>query len=307
MPGRPLCANHPDAPGVMRESPPGGVCRNYRAKPAAPDLADGTVKRIPLAGGLYAYVDTADYEWLNQYKWQLSSSGYAVRRENKKWIFMHRQIMQPGDDMVVDHMDGSRLNNCRSNLRVCTPGENGRNRGKCIGCASRFRGVTYKEKYGKWCSKLQFKGERFWLGSFDEEIEAARAYDRKAVECDGEFARVNLPEEWPPERRREVHARWQRQTRKRKVRNANAKGKNTAVRAKAPARKGRRRTMRDSKRTTKQPSQRPRRQKPAMSSHETGRDGCGRGAAGANHQSSIINHPRLSGHVGEAEGAAEFG
>ena len=79
-PCRPACANHPDTPGLMREIPPGGVCRNYRAKPANPDLADGTVKQIPPGGGQYAYVDAADYEWLSQYKWSISN-GYAARQE----------------------------------------------------------------------------------------------------------------------------------------------------------------------------------------------------------------------------------
>jgi hypothetical protein len=223
-PGRPVCANHPDAPGVMREIPPGGVCRNYRAKPAAPNLADETVKRIPLAGGLYAYVDAADYEWLSRYKWGVRS-GYAARYKKKKVIFMHRQIMRPPKGMVVDHVDGSKLNNCRCNLRVCTPAENHRNRAKGVGSASRFRGVGHDKNSGKWYSGLQFKGKRFWLGYFNEEIEAARAYDYRAVECGGEFAWVNLPEEWPPERRRAVHAKWQRQRGKRKVKKAKAKGR----------------------------------------------------------------------------------
>jgi hypothetical protein len=216
---------------------------------------DGTVKRIPLAGGLYAYVDAADYEWLSQYKWGVYN-GYAARQESGRTIYMHRQIMQPPKSMVVDHMDGSRLNNCRSNLRVCTPAENHRNRAKGVGSASRFRGVGYYKESGKWYSGLQFKGKRFWLGYFDEEVEAARAYDYKAVECGREFAWVNLPEEWPPERRREVHARWQRQRGKQDAKKAGAKGKRTAVRAKAPTRKGRRRPTRDSKGKTRQSSRR---------------------------------------------------
>jgi hypothetical protein len=35
-----------------------------------------------------------------------------------------------------------------------------------------------------------------------------RAYDRKAVELFGEYAWLNSPKEWPPDRRREVHAQW---------------------------------------------------------------------------------------------------
>jgi hypothetical protein len=270
MPDRPVCANHPDTPGLMREIPPGGVCRNYRAKPKDPDLADGTVKRIPLAGGLYAYVDAADFESLSKYNWSLCS-GYASRMEKGKRIFMHRQIMQPPKGMVVDHMDGNRFNNCRSNLRVCTDGENRQNRGRRIGSGSRFKGVHRSSGARTWYAKLTSKDEKFYLGSFDEEIEAARAYDYRAVECGGKYAWVNLPEEWPPERRRKVHAKWQRQMRKRNGKKIKAKGRGAKTRPKTPARKGRKRTVRNSKRLKKTSPRRAhhgvrRQSKPARSS-----------------------------------------
>ena len=200
---RPMCANHPDAPGMMQPTPIGRACRNYRPRPATPA---GDVKRIPLGSGLYAYVDAADYEWLSQYHWSLYSGGYAARRADGKWITMHREIMQPPEGMVVDHIDRNKANNCRFNLRVCTPDENHHNQAKRADSTSRFKGVSYIKRDGKCRAVFQFNGHRFWLGYFDDEVEAARAYDYKAVECCGPLALVNLPEEWPPERIREVYA-----------------------------------------------------------------------------------------------------
>jgi hypothetical protein len=142
---------------------------------------------IPLGEGFYAYVDAADYEGLTRHVWYLSN-GYAVRNENGKRIYMHRQLAEAPADMVVDHMDGNRANNCRFNLRVCTRSENLRNQRKRLGSRSRFKGVLYDKQYRKWFAVCG----RHFRGYFNDEIEAARAYDRMAVQYLDEFARLNF-------------------------------------------------------------------------------------------------------------------
>jgi hypothetical protein len=179
-------------------------CRNYRPKPPTPQR---DVRLIPLSDGLYAYVDAGDYEWLSRYTWH-AKDGYAARKENGKTILMHREIMQPPKGMFVDHADGNKANNCRFNLRVCTRAENQRNNRRKIGSSSIFKGVFYDRRRHKWRAKCLFAGKEHDLGHFDDEVEAARAYDRTAVECFGEFARLNFPEEWPPERRQQAHAHY---------------------------------------------------------------------------------------------------
>jgi hypothetical protein len=240
FPHRPMCANHPEAPGRMQPTPIGSVCRNYRPRSATPE---GDVKRIPLTGGSYAYVDAADYEWLSQYSWHVCGPGYAARRENGKTIFMHREIMQPPAGMVVDHIDGNKANNCRFNLRVCTHTQNHYNRAKCSKAASRFKGVGYRKANDKYYAKLWFNGRYHWLGYFDDEGEAARAYDHKAVEYRGPFARVNFPEEWPAERVRRVYRPHQARSGGPEGKEKRAKGKNRKPHAQTRGRRaGKRRT-----------------------------------------------------------------
>ncbi len=205
FPNRPACANHPDSLGRMRSAPIGGICRNYRPKPADPAQE---AKRIPLGDGLYAYVDAADYEWLSQWKWHLIN-GYAGRWEKGKQVYMHREIMKPPKGMKVDHAGRNKLDNTRDNLRVCTQRENILNQGKKGGSASRFKGVEYRKYRSgrrKCYAEIRIDGKKTYLGSFDKEEDAARTYDRAAVEHHGEFAHLNFPEEWPPERRAEVRA-----------------------------------------------------------------------------------------------------
>jgi len=242
----PRCANHPQWPGQLHDVP-GAPCRNYRPKPALPQ-GDG-VRLIPLGDGFYAYVAAADYDWLSRHTWHLHG-GYATRSQGDKSILMHREIMQAPEGMVVDHFDGNKTNNCRLNLRVCTPGENRRNQRKRHGSCSKFKGVLYDKRRHKWFARCRVDGQIYWLGYFEDEAEAARAYDRKAVELFGEFARLNFPKEWPPERRAEVYA--QRDAvkaedgAKKQARSRKAKGKNKKPRAEAQGRRDRRRTTKRS-------------------------------------------------------------
>ncbi len=198
----PRCANHPFWPGRLHDVP-GTPCPNYRRKPACPA---GDVRMIPLGDGFYAYVDAADYEWLSRWTWHLHSGGYAGRSEKGKTILMHRQIMRPPKGKLVDHADGNKANDCRSNLRFCNRSENQRNARKKTGSASRFKGVFYDKRCNKWFAKYRQNGKYHGLGYFDLEVDAARAYDRAAVLHYGQFARPNFPEEWPPDRRAQLLA-----------------------------------------------------------------------------------------------------
>ena len=53
------------------------------------------------------------------------ANGLYVRgRVARKSVLLHRAILNPPQDVDVDHRDGHPLNNCRTNLRTCTQAEN---------------------------------------------------------------------------------------------------------------------------------------------------------------------------------------
>lgn len=219
----PRCGNHPMYPGEIHEVP-GVACANYRCRPPKPE---GDFRVIPLDNGSYAYVDAADYEGLHRWKWHECGGGYAARNARGKTILMHRQIMKPRKGKLVDHKDGNKRNNCRSNLRVCTRAENQRNMHKQNGSVSRYKGVAYDRRSDKWAGRCWYEGTDHFLGYYDDEVGAARAYDRRAVEALSEFARLNFPREWPAERRVQVRAQWQAA---KKVRRKKAKDKSKKAR-----------------------------------------------------------------------------
>ena len=110
---------------------------------------------------------------------------------------MHRLIMNPPKGMVVDHINGNGLDNRRCNLRICTQAENSRNSRKHADGRSRFIGVHPHRD--KWDAVVTRQGKTHYAGSFDDEVEAAKARDRLALELHGQFARLNFPPQDPPE------------------------------------------------------------------------------------------------------------
>ena len=94
-------------------------------------------RKIKLIGGKFAIVEPEDYEKISQDAWQLYDNHYgkyyAVRIEDCKIVFMHRQIMGPFDcaqgrqRLVVDHRNREGLDNRKSNLRLATRSQNNSN------------------------------------------------------------------------------------------------------------------------------------------------------------------------------------
>ncbi|GAG04996.1 unnamed protein product [marine sediment metagenome] len=152
---------------------------------------------IPLTQGKFAIVDAEDYDWLAQHKWCAARSRetfYAHRGNGGTTVSMHRVIMRTPKGMMCDHRNHNGLDNRKSNLRLCTSAQNQYNKRPKKGCTSRYKGVVLRSDCKRWRAKIGFKSKRIHIGDFDNQMEAAMAYDDKAIELFGEFAWLNFPE-----------------------------------------------------------------------------------------------------------------
>ena|SRR5215472_11429516 len=149
------------------------------------------MKEIALTKGSIAIVDDIDFHWLSQVKWYLDVQRYAATdmfggRRTKVKVHMHRLILLAPNTATVDHINHDTLDNRRANLRLATQSEQNGNRLKFFG-TSRFKGVHRRQDGRKWCAQCH----HVHLGSFESEIDAARAYNKAAQEYWGEYALLN--------------------------------------------------------------------------------------------------------------------
>lgn len=159
------------------------------------------MKLIKLTQNKFTQVDDEDYDYLIQYKWCAAkdkNTYYAIRtiydKETKttKKVKMHRDILRLTDrKIIIDHKDKDGLNNQKINLRPCTNTQNISNRSVSKSKkSSKFLGVG--KSRGKWIAQIRHNKTLYNLGIFKNEIEAALAYNKKAIELHGEYASLNI-------------------------------------------------------------------------------------------------------------------
>jgi len=130
--------------------------------------------------------DKKDYELIKPHTWCFDNSGYVCKSN----VRLHRFILNPKRNQVVDHIDHDKSNCLRSNLRVCTQSQNMMNQLKQKGStSSKYKGVT---RYpNKWRASIGYQNRTIHIGYYDSEKEAARAYNNAAIKMFNDYALLN--------------------------------------------------------------------------------------------------------------------
>lgn len=142
----------------------------------------------------YFLIDEEDYDKIKNYSWYINTSGYVAitpafrgKTDNKENL-LHRYLISPGKENVVDHINHNRLDNRKHNLRICNTMQNNQNSIIRMNNTSDIIGIWYDNKNEKWASEIRVNKKKIWLGRYHNKKDAIVARLKAEKEYFGEFA-----------------------------------------------------------------------------------------------------------------------
>jgi hypothetical protein len=158
---------------------------------------------IDLGRSYVAVIDEEDADLVTGFKWypmkaegKVYAAGWKHMPPGRFFVHLHRLIANAQPDEIIDHADRDPLNCRRSNLRRVTRQQNNFNTSpQRRPGTSKYKGVFLCRRTGRFQACIALNRKRTYLGNFDNEEDAARVYNAKAIELFGEFAYLNsVPE-----------------------------------------------------------------------------------------------------------------
>jgi AP2-like factor (euAP2 lineage) len=156
---------------------------------------------ILVSPNLKVKIDKEDLERVSEHKWRVTygTSGRmrvvtTVRTpDGARHLTLGRFLMSPPKSkQVYPRRFNEGLDYRKSNLVICTMKERQRLLPKSRKAASsEYRGVSYSSRYQKWKAAIKINGKSITIGFFDSEDEAARQYNKVALQKFGDIAYQN--------------------------------------------------------------------------------------------------------------------
>ena len=142
-------------------------------------------------------IDAEDLDRISVMSWSKGKRGYPIShlsrksKTGKRAVCLHRVLIQCPPNYDIDHISGDKMDNRKSNLRVCTHQQNMFNQKMRCTNSSGYYGVSFHKGARKWCAYIHIGGKKLHLGLFEDKQGAAEARDRAAELYFGEYARLN--------------------------------------------------------------------------------------------------------------------
>lgn len=154
-----------------------------------------TTREIPLTKGYVTVINEAHWGLIEPFKWCVSETAhlrYAKATINRSTVYMHRLITGASTGSEVDHINHDGLDNrYPENIRICTRAQNNVNRRSFVDGTSAYKGVSWCKRAKFWRAEITVDGRYRFLGFYDNEKDAAQAWNAAAVAAWGEFALLN--------------------------------------------------------------------------------------------------------------------
>ena len=139
-----------------------------------------------------AIIDDEDYPYISRFSWQKNSKGDVVVNFGDVSVCMSQFLIKGRNGAKRLHRNGDRLDNRKSNLFLAGANVKTQKSKKALGKSSIYKGVSYNKLSKKWRALIKYDGKAYYLGTFTNEIKAAKAYDKAAKKFYGSVAYLNI-------------------------------------------------------------------------------------------------------------------
>lgn len=159
------------------------MCRQFWRK----IIKEWSICKLELTWWEYAIVDADDIDRVRMHTWYRSRRWAVESRMWKRLVKLHRFIMNPPDNVVIDHIDRNPLNNSKSNLRECSQMENCHN-SSWKNTSKTWVKWVWMNRNWKYVSQICVGWKREHIGTFSSIEDAQKAYIEKSLEYHWKFS-----------------------------------------------------------------------------------------------------------------------
>lgn len=153
---------------------------------------------LVIVGGEYSgkrfIIDIEDVEKCKSHTWHVQHTdvhNYCATKDGKSVLLLHRYLIEPPNNMVVDHINGNTYDNRKSNLRICTRQENSMNQAMRSDNTSGYKGVLWYHYNGvdKWQATIQVNKKKISLGYYEKLEDVIKVRKNAEERYFGEYIR----------------------------------------------------------------------------------------------------------------------